>query len=916
MKNWAASVIVLGAMTLSGCQTAKQVGDTTGPVIYAKAGMTGASALTDFEACGKQAQNARYERMQVTSSGGGLIGVLTTVAITSVVNGMRRAEARRKAWNGCLSARSYEKVEVPDAIADAFGEADSNEQRAAIIDDWVASPSYTQIADWFAADRTATAEAYRDYLDKYPTGEFRYQALTRASLRDDQVVPLSRVRENAVLAVVISDLYGINRNGWTRAGVNSDGPLDCGPDIEAIANFTVKNGVISGRLESGSFSRPVKLNGEMGEDGTVTLSSAWPHDDPFRFEGTYNDAGLVEGRLRGTSSAGCDQPLWFEAFLDGTAPDESLLAAASIGTSSREANWESHYQALARASTQHNQDLPLSTIRENSVLTVVVPDLLGIDSNGWKRGGVNNNGPADCGTNVEAIGTFTVTNGVVSGQLGSSSFKRPAALEGEIGEDGTVILSSTWPHDDPLRFEGAFNDAGSLKGRLQGTSSAGCDQPLLIKAFPPNASPNVSFFAQAAGHAPTRASVVPQVASSQQPLAIAPALSSTAPDAASELSAEPLDNAVETKSADGDEMSESRQVATAPPARAQETSDLPWQESNSETGASDPIEDQAQFQGATLVGTVKGDGAKSDYGRVFCSSTTPQALQLEIDNDAVTGSLTRHSDGKQIPISGKVEDDTINAEFVSPGSFIKFVVRGRIADNAISGKIFAPSIGSCSATFDVAVAEVETPLLSDGLPGDQSSEQSAAIEAEPRETESEQVAALASEPETKATETDSFQGFEVSDNTQVATAPRAIEEKSGTLFNDSERPDANVEPLLETACSESEPSVKRWEGEIVGDGIRGEFGGPAYFCRSTEPRPITLLTNTGCMRGTFISPTTNQPIEITGERIGDRIRGKIGMEWTEQFVFIGRIDDDTLTGSIYNPKLISCTSKVRVTLAR
>jgi hypothetical protein len=310
--TWA-GVLAVCAVVLAACQTTKEVGSPTGPVIHAKRDMTAASAYADFQSCGRIAQDAPYERVPVTSSGGGLIGAIAAGAVAGVINGMRRAEARRNAWNSCINARNYEKVEVPDEVASAFREADTDEERIAVLDRWMASTDYTRITDWFETDELGTAEAYRTYLAKYPEGEFRYQALTRASALDNEVVALSSVRESAVLKAVIPDLYGLSRDGWTRAGVHGDGPLDCGEDIRAEAELTVTDGVITGRLKSKSFRRWVRLRGQIGEDGTVELSATWPHEDPLRFEGSFNQAGLIEGRLRATSSAGCDQPVWFEA---------------------------------------------------------------------------------------------------------------------------------------------------------------------------------------------------------------------------------------------------------------------------------------------------------------------------------------------------------------------------------------------------------------------------------------------------------------------------------------------------------------------------------------------------------------------------------------------------------------------------
>lgn len=813
MRSWAIPATLIGALVLSGCQTTKEVGSPTGPVIYAKASMTGASAMADFESCGKVAQNAPYERLQSTGAGGGLIGAITAAAITGVINGMRRAEARRKAWNGCLTARSYEKVEVPDDIADAFEDADTDEQRAAIIDDWVASPSYIPIADWFEADRTATAEAYRNYLDSYPTGEFRYQALTRAALRDNRVVPLSEVRENSTLAVVIPDLFGIKRTGWTRAGVNNDGPLDCGPDVEAVANLTVSKGAISGRLSSSSFGRPVVFNGELGVDGTVTLSSNWPHEDPFRFEGTYNDAGLVEGRLRGTSSEGCDQPLWFEAFVERSVPEQFAT------------------DQLANAKPAPRSSAPQTTSDNAHEIT-------------------------------------------------SSRSETPETLKPETLE----------------------------------------------------------------------------------PEAVEPA-----PDQVATPTLEPAPSA---PSADIPEVAAQR--------------DFP---SSDEPGFT-ATETRRRSHLRTWSGEATGDGVRTEYGRIFCTSTKPNRIEIKsLEDGTFSGTMVRSWDGEAARISGTINGGVLEGRLVLPTSFVDYVISGRVRDGILTGTIFSPTIQSCSATFvamspngSISDAEIHasgTPTLAEQvaasdtgdwvLPGsanqdapndslsdvalwngsgiipagatsigcveEEEFELTLAIDGDrfsgqlvtqgPSEIRHAFQGSI-TDGRLSAREEDADEGFfsftatiegttlhggivHATDagHCSIKVSASKVDSKDAASFVARINHEQTTQPIENS----------EWRGNVVGDGARGEFSGLRIFCSSTEPAIISFtFKEEDKFSATFTSPTSEETVQVSGAVSGTRLQGKAfgtGYDIAE-FVFTGSLAGNQISGKIFSPKWLLCSSTVRV----
>lgn len=107
-----------------------------------------------------------------------------------------------------------------------------------------------------------------------------------------------------------------------------------------------------------------------------------------------------------------------------------------------------------------------------------------------------------------------------------------------------------------------------------------------------------------------------------------------------------------------------------------------------------------------------------------------------------------------------------------------------------------------------------------------------------------------------------------------------------------------------------------WSGQVVGDGVRGEFGGLPRFCSSRDPTSISIVLENGRITGSFQSQATGEVIGISGQLTGQRISAKVSSGAVESFIFSGTISNDTLTGQIYNPKLISCTSKVTAKLVR
>lgn len=329
------TTIICSSLLLGACQTTRQAGDPEGPIIYVKDGMTGESALSDYEACSNLARNAPYERVSTAGSGGGgLIGAIAAAAVAGMINGMRQAEARNKAWNGCMNSRQYHKVEVPDDVLADFKDADETSEKAAVLDAWIVSPAYEPITAWFSVEKTNDPIALRGFLTDYPNSSFRYAALTQASSLDGGELPLQSVRAEAVLISRFRSLNGLNKLGWSYAGNGgSQGPIQCGSDTKADMVLSIQDGIIEGHLRSRTLPNRA-LKGTIGEDGTVQFSASWPTDDPLSFEGTYNAAGLIEGVLSSEQNAGCDQAIWFEVLQtpEGTvATGDTVVNAALSG---------------------------------------------------------------------------------------------------------------------------------------------------------------------------------------------------------------------------------------------------------------------------------------------------------------------------------------------------------------------------------------------------------------------------------------------------------------------------------------------------------------------------------------------------------------------------------------------------------
>lgn len=309
-----ATVAVVSIIALTGCQTTREAAEPTGPVIYVKSDMSGETAVADFASCNAQAQNAKYERVQNHSTGGGLIGAITGAIVTGIINGNRRAEARRNARKSCLERRQYLKVEIPDDVAASYTSADTDKERAAILDTWIASPEYQPISAWFELERDGSAEAYRGYLDNYPEGDFRHAALISVRNLDGRGVELVDVRASSYLKGRFRRLDGLYSVGWARSGNNRQGPIDCFKrSSEAEIVLKVDNGTVSGFFKPENI-RQTTITGTLSEDGTLAFRTKWPENDPVIFEGTYNNAGFFEGTIANLRKDACNQPVWFEVY--------------------------------------------------------------------------------------------------------------------------------------------------------------------------------------------------------------------------------------------------------------------------------------------------------------------------------------------------------------------------------------------------------------------------------------------------------------------------------------------------------------------------------------------------------------------------------------------------------------------------
>jgi hypothetical protein len=89
------------------------------------------------------------------------------------------------------------------------------------------------------------------------------------------------------------------------------------------------------------------------------------------------------------------------------------------------------------------------------------------------------------------------------------------------------------------------------------------------------------------------------------------------------------------------------------------------------------------------------------------------------------------------------------------------------------------------------------------------------------------------------------------------------------------------------------------------------------FCHSREPVAVNFeFIDSETFTASFVSPKLDSTVRIEGSVSGNKMKGNVaGTGYDEgQFVFIGDKQDGVISGKIYSPKLILCSSRVDVAL--
>lgn len=100
-----------------------------------------------------------------------------------------------------------------------------------------------------------------------------------------------------------------------------------------------------------------------------------------------------------------------------------------------------------------------------------------------------------------------------------------------------------------------------------------------------------------------------------------------------------------------------------------------------------------------------------NYGE-FCDVRMPSKLTLEIDEGKVSGQLVRAADRKITVFHGKLRGNIVTGQLADTNSFMsKFILTGRLVENAITGSLATTAWNSCTATFTVVT---DDPRYQDG----------------------------------------------------------------------------------------------------------------------------------------------------------------------------------------------------------
>jgi len=116
------------------------------------------------------------------------------------------------------------------------------------------------------------------------------------------------------------------------------------------------------------------------------------------------------------------------------------------------------------------------------------------------------------------------------------------------------------------------------------------------------------------------------------------------------------------------------------------------------------VEETASVESVTLtqgewVGYAAGDGVGASYLGYFCDIVDRSDMTVTVEGDRITGTITSALDGEVIPVSWTFDGTQVIGRLKPKITADPRVVRGRLVDGALSGRITSTGSSSCSGVF-------------------------------------------------------------------------------------------------------------------------------------------------------------------------------------------------------------------------
>ncbi len=311
MESLKRALSFAAAIILIGCQTTGNKEAPPDKSLWFKYGVSGEEHLTQYQDCSDQAKYARpNSSLGYGQTSGGVLGAIAGAITVGVIEGVRTVNAWNDAYDNCMVNDGYMRIQVPDATVAAYRSGDEG-QKAAIIEEFMASDTYAPYGAYTVAREANNETAYADYLAAYPTSPFAEEAATKLNRIRYKSEWLTTIGTGTfLLELAASELRGLNSDGWIALN-GSDTNRDCSVEVPIVLRAVLSGGLLDGTLKIDG-GRTVPVSGRLNNDQSLIVQASWPTEDPIQIKTTLHDTRTeFDGYVSATETYGCQQFTWF-----------------------------------------------------------------------------------------------------------------------------------------------------------------------------------------------------------------------------------------------------------------------------------------------------------------------------------------------------------------------------------------------------------------------------------------------------------------------------------------------------------------------------------------------------------------------------------------------------------------------------